>query len=77
MSIYFVEIVVSFWYGGGTTMENIVYFSLRIDEILNEKLIVISKEEGRSKNSEIEYILKQYVKKYECENGEIAINREE
>ena len=58
-------------------MDSIVYFSLRIDEILNEKLIAISKEEGRSKNSEIEYILKQYVKKYERENGEIAVKPEE
>lgn len=58
-------------------MNSTVYFTMRIDEITNEKLIVISKEEGRSKNSEIDYILRQYIKKYEQENGEITVNLDE
>ena len=43
---------------------NTVFFNLRIDEELNEMLVEIAKEEGRSKNKQIEYILKEYVKKY-------------
>lgn len=39
-------------------------FNLRIPEELNEELIKIAKLEGRSKNKQIEYILKEYVKKY-------------
>lgn len=39
-------------------------FNLRIPEELNEELINIAKIEGRSKNKQIEYILKEYVKKY-------------
>lgn len=39
-------------------------FNLRIPEELNEELIKIAKIEGRSKNKQIEYILKEYVKKY-------------
>lgn len=52
-----------------------VFFNLRIDETLNEQLIKIAEEEGRSKNKQIEYILKQYVKQYEQSNEAISINR--
>lgn len=54
---------------------NTVFFNLRIDEYLNEQLIRIAEEKGRSKNKQIEYILKQYVKKYEQNNGTISINQ--
>lgn len=43
---------------------NIINFNLRIDEELNEKLIKIAELEGRSKNKQIEYILKKYVNGY-------------
>ena len=43
-------------------------FNLRIPEELNEELIKIAKSEGRSKNKQIEYILKEYVKKYNEDN---------
>ena len=45
-----------------------VFFNLRIDEVLNDKLVKIAAEEGRSKNKQIEYILKDYVKRYELQN---------
>lgn len=54
---------------------SMVFFNLRIDETLNEQLIKIAEEEGRSKNKQIEYILKQYVKQYEQSNEAISINR--
>lgn len=54
---------------------SMVFFNLRIDETLNEQLIKIADEEGRSKNKQIEYILKQYVKQYEHSNGAISINQ--
>lgn len=50
-------------------------FNLRIDDELNEELIKIAKEEGRSKNKQIEYILNQYVKKYREENTNINISQ--
>lgn len=53
---------------------NTVFFNLRIDEALNDKLIKLAADEGRSKNKQIEYILKEYVKKYEKINGEIIIS---
>ena len=54
---------------------NTVFFNLRIDETLNDKLIQIAADEGRSKNKQIEYILKEYVKNYEKNNGTIIINQ--
>lgn len=54
---------------------NTVFFNLRIDETLNDKLIQIAAEEGRSKNKQIEYILKEYIKNYEKSNGTIIINQ--
>lgn len=39
-------------------------FNLRIDEKLNEELAQIAKEQGRSKNKQIEMILRDYVEKY-------------
>lgn len=52
-----------------------VYFNLRIDETLNDQLVKIAAEEGRSKNKQIEYILKEYVKRYGQTNGDITINQ--
>lgn len=52
-----------------------VFFNLRIDEELNERLVKIAAEEGRSKNKQIEYILKEYVKRYEQTNGAVTINQ--
>ena len=52
-----------------------VFFNLRIDETLNDQLVKIAAEEGRSKNKQIEYILKEYVKQYEYTNGDITVNR--
>lgn len=42
-------------------------FNLRIDEKINDELIKIAEKEGRSKNKQIEYILKQYIEKYKEE----------
>lgn len=41
-----------------------INFNLRISEKLNEELIRIAEEQGRSKNKQIEQILKEYVEKY-------------
>ena len=46
-------------------------FNLRIDEEINEILIKIAEKENRSKNKQIEYILKLYIEQYINEHGEI------
>ncbi len=60
---------------GWCTMST-VYFTVSIEEQLNDKLMAIAAEEGRSKNKQIEFILKKYVKQYEQENGEIDTDKE-
>ena len=55
----------------------IINFNLRISEELNEKLIKIAEEQGRSKNKQIEQILKEYVKDYERHQNSISINQED
>lgn len=52
-----------------------VFFNLRIDETLNEQLVKIAAEEGRSKNKQIEYILKEYVKNYLNSNVTITTDQ--
>lgn len=51
-------------------------FNLRISDELDYKIKAIAKEEQRSKNKEIEYILIEYVKKYELNNGKIELKEE-
>lgn len=53
-----------------------VFFNLRISEELNEQLIAIAEEQGRSKNKQIEQILKEYVAKYTKQRDVISINQE-
>ena len=52
-----------------------VFFNLRIDETLNDQLVKIAAEEGRSKNKQIEYILKEYVKGYLQSDNAVTINQ--
>ena len=54
---------------------NIINFNLRIDEVLNEKIIKLAEKEGRSKNKQIEYILKQYIDNYEENNTKLNITQ--
>lgn len=51
-------------------------FNLRISDELDYKIKIIAKNEQRSKNKEIEYILQEYVKKYEINNGKIKVDEE-
>lgn len=53
-----------------------INFNLRISEELNDELIAIAEEEGRSKNKQIEYILKEYVKSYNEKQENEAKHRE-
>ena len=46
---------------------NIKHFSIRLDEELLRKLRIIAKIEGRSANSQIIYIIRQYLKNYETD----------
>lgn len=56
---------------------NTIYFNLRISEEMSDKLTIIAQQEERSKNKQIEYILKKYIQQYEAENGTIEVNQED
>lgn len=47
-------------------------YPLRIDINIMEKLKVIAKENGRTTNKQIESVLKEYLKDYEENHGEIS-----
>jgi len=53
---------------------NKIQTGLRINENIYKKILFLSKKEQRSLNNLIEYVLQQYVDKYENENGEIPID---
>lgn len=44
------------------------------DESILEKLSIIAENNCRTRNKEVEYALKQYVKNYELKNGDIKVN---
>ena len=51
-------------------------FNLRLSDELDYKIKIIAKNEQRSKNKQIEYILQEYVKDYENKNGKIEPEEE-
>lgn len=46
-------------------------FSVRIEKGTMDKMRILAKENGRSLNKQIEFAVKQYLKAYEAENGEV------
>ena len=52
-------------------------FNLRLNDEIDAKIKYIAQAEQRSKNKQIEYILMEYVKKYEMNNGKIIIEDDE
>ena len=49
-------------------------YPLRIDKLLMEKFKIVSANNGRSVNKEIEILIKQAVSRYEQDNGIIEIS---
>lgn len=49
-------------------------YTLRIPKIYLDKIRYIAEENGRSANKEIELMIKQRIKNYESQNGEISIS---
>ena len=51
-------------------------FTIRVENLILNKIRVISKEERRSLNAQIEYVLEKYVKEYEKNNGVVKVKEE-
>ena len=47
--------------------------TIRIDSEMLDKLHIVADYEGRSANSQILILIRDFIKKYEDEHGEIAI----
>lgn len=52
---------------------NLPKYSLRIPQIYLDKMKYIAEENGRSANKEIELMIKQRIKDYESQSGEIKL----
>ena len=53
--------------------ENLPRFTLRIEKFLLDKLTYIADYEGRTKNKEIEQLIKKRIAEFESLHGEIKI----
>ena len=50
-------------------------FTLRVQPYLLEKLAYVAESEGRTKNREIEQLIKKRVAEFENEHGEIQLDK--
>ncbi len=48
-------------------------YSLRVDQVLLDKLAYIAEYEGRTKNRELEQMIKRRIAQFEKEHGEIEL----
>ncbi len=52
-------------------------FGIRISDKTHQKIKFIAKQQDRSLNKQIEYVLKQFINNYEQVNGKIETKEEE
>ena len=51
--------------------EDLARYTLRVDRQLLDKLAYVAAYEGRTKNKEIDQLIKRRIKEFEAEHGEI------
>ncbi len=52
----------------------LTYCTLRVNKRIMEKLSYIARYEGRSRNKEIEYLIRKQIAEFEAEHGEIPMD---
>ena len=57
--------------------DNLPRYTLRVPQILLDKIGVIAAYEGRTKNKEIERLIKQRIAEFEAAHGKVEINKSE
>ena len=57
--------------------DNLPRYTLRIPQVLLDKLAYIAEYEGRTKNKEIEQLIKRRIAQFEAKHGSIDTNRRE
>lgn len=55
--------------------DNLPRYTLRISKILLDKLAYIAEYEGRTKNKEIEQLIKHRISEFERDHGKIGLNK--
>lgn len=53
--------------------DNLPRYTLRINQILLDKLEYVAEYNGRSKNREIEMLIRQHICEFEAEHGKIDL----
>ncbi len=57
--------------------DNLPRYTMRINRILLDKLDYIAKYEGRTKNKELEQLVKARIREFEAEHGRIELTEGE
>lgn len=55
--------------------DNLPRYTLRVSQLLLDKLAYIAEYEGRTKNKEIEQLIKKRIAEFEETHGEIELNK--
>ena len=55
--------------------DNLSRYTLRVSQLLLDKLAYIAEYEGRTKNKEIEQLIKKRIAEFEETHGEIELNK--
>jgi len=55
--------------------DNLPRYTLRIPQILLDKLSIVAAYEGRTKNKEIEQLIKRRISEFETVHGKIDLKR--
>lgn len=56
---------------------NLPRYTLRVPQVLLDKLGFVAEYEGRTKNKELEQLIKRRIAEFEAEHGEIDLNEAE
>ncbi len=57
--------------------DNLPRYTLRVSQMLLDKLAYIAEYEGRTKNKELEQLIKKRVAEFESEHGKIEFQNED
>jgi hypothetical protein len=60
-------------YGGVNMKDDLSRFTLRVPAVLLQQLAYVAEFEGRTKNREIEQLIKKRITEFEANHGEIPI----
>lgn len=60
-------------HGGVKMTDNLIRFTLRVNKNLLDKFGYIAEYEGRTKNKELEQMIKKRIAEFEKENGKIEL----